>query len=244
MAEESSADVLAPDAIVMIRDGKEITREQFRAEQVAAIPEGYSPWLHLLLPSAIGLGAAAFALSQLRAPTWLDVAIVPLVGLAANAVEWRAHRHVLHERTKPLQVLYDRHTPIHHRIYMTDDMSVRSRREWRLVLIPPYGVLAILALVVPGAWALWHQGLANAACFFIATTMVYVVTYEWLHLAYHLPPESPIARLGIIQRLKKHHATHHDPRLMQKWNFNVTVPLWDWVRGTVYRGDPNARQRP
>ena len=22
------------------------------------------------------------------------------------------------------------------------------------------------------------------------------------------------------------------PRLMQKWNFNVTVPLWDFVRGT------------
>jgi hypothetical protein len=22
---------------------------------------------------------------------------------------------------------------------------------------------------------------------------------------------------------------------MQRWNFNVTIPLWDWVRGTVYR---------
>ena len=22
---------------------------------------------------------------------------------------------------------------------------------------------------------------------------------------------------------------------MQRWNFNVTVPLWDWVRGTTYR---------
>jgi hypothetical protein len=21
---------------------------------------------------------------------------------------------------------------------------------------------------------------------------------------------------------------------MQKWNFNVTVPLWDWVRGTTF----------
>ena len=23
------------------------------------------------------------------------------------------------------------------------------------------------------------------------------------------------------------------PRLMQRWNFNVTVPLWDWVKGTI-----------
>jgi hypothetical protein len=22
---------------------------------------------------------------------------------------------------------------------------------------------------------------------------------------------------------------------MQRWNFNVTVPLWDWVRRSIYR---------
>ncbi|CAN5228998.1 hypothetical protein BH09MYX1_BH09MYX1_12120 [soil metagenome] len=226
---------LDPDPIVLVRAGKEITRAQFRKEQVALIPKGYSPWFHLLFPSAIGVGAAAFALSRLHEVTWLDLAIVPLVYLASNALEWRAHKHVLHERRRPLELLYDRHTPIHHRIYMTDDMSIRDRREWRLVLIPPFGILAILAMVLPGAWLLWHLDLGNAACFFLATTMLYVVTYEWLHLAYHLPESHPIARLGILRKMKHHHAVHHDPRLMQKWNFNVTVPLWDFIRGTVWR---------
>jgi sterol desaturase/sphingolipid hydroxylase (fatty acid hydroxylase superfamily) len=32
--------------------------------------------------------------------------------------------------------------------------------------------------------------------------------------------------------LREQHRRHHHPRLMQRWNFNVTVPLWDWVRGT------------
>ena len=68
--------------------------------------------------------------------------------------------------------------------------------------------------------------------------MLYVVSYEWLHLSFHLPATHFIARLGVVKKLKRHHATHHDPRLMQKWNFNVTVPLWDWVRGTIWRGTP------
>ena len=29
---------------------------------------------------------------------------------------------------------------------------------------------------------------------------------------------------------------NHAPELMQNWNFNVTIPLWDWVRRTIYRG--------
>ncbi len=230
-------DALGSDSIVLVRDGKEITRDQFRAEKVAEIPEGYSPWFHLIFPSVVGLAAAAVALSRLRDVNAMDISVVPIVYLASNATEWRAHKHFLHHRTKPLQFLYDQHTPIHHRIFMTDDMAVRSRREWRLVLIPPYGILTILALVVPLAWALWHFGLANAACFFVATTMMYVLSYEWLHLAYHLPESHPIGRLAIIKKLKRHHALHHDPRLMQKWNFNVTVPLWDWVRGTTWRGE-------
>jgi len=58
------------------------------------------------------------------------------------------------------------------------------------------------------------------------------VIYEWLHLSYHLPPESWIGRRALIRILKRHHAIHHEPRLMQRWNFNVTLPLWDRVRGT------------
>ena len=53
--------------------------------------------------------------------------------------------------------------------------------------------------------------------------------------AHHLPAEHPVARLGIFKALKRHHAIHHDPRLMRRFNFNVNLPLWDWVRGTAVR---------
>jgi sterol desaturase/sphingolipid hydroxylase (fatty acid hydroxylase superfamily) len=41
-----------------------------------------------------------------------------------------------------------------------------------------------------------------------------------------------------VRALRRHHAVHHDPELMQRWNFNVTVPLWDLVRGTIHRAGP------
>ena len=65
--------------------------------------------------------------------------------------------------------------------------------------------------------------------------MGYVVSYEWLHLSYHLPQDSFIGRRSIIRLLRQTHALHHDPRLMQRYNFNVTLPLWDLVRGTYTR---------
>jgi sterol desaturase/sphingolipid hydroxylase (fatty acid hydroxylase superfamily) len=69
-----------------------------------------------------------------------------------------------------------------------------------------------------------------------------VLSYEWLHLAYHLPPDGRIGRLRAVAVLRRHHATHHATHLMNRWNFNVTVPLWDWVRGTIHHDVPAPAQ--
>jgi hypothetical protein len=223
------------------------SREAFRQAARAKISPRYSPTLHLLAPAAVGLGLIAGALASLRDVRWWELLLVPFVYVLSNAVEHRAHRVALHRRTPALTVLYDRHTPVHHRIFVAKDMAIRDRRELAIVLLPWFGIVAIFAMTAPLAVALWVFE-RNLACLFVATTMSYVLSYEWLHLSYHLPPTHPIGRLGIVQRLRRHHATHHHPPLMQKWNFNVTVPLWDWVRGTTYRsrvaqGQPLAQTR-
>jgi hypothetical protein len=192
--------------------------------------------VHLACPSLIGLGSIVAACVWIRDLRAWQLLTVPVVFLLSNMTEWRAHRDLLHRRTWPLQVLYDRHTPEHHRIFVTDDMAMRSVREFRLVLIPAYGLLAMLVGALPLAALLafgFHQ--RNLAALFMATAMGYAVSYEWLHLAYHLPTTNPIARLGFVARLRRHHAIHHDPALMQRWNFNVTFPVWDWIRGTIHR---------
>lgn len=210
-------------------------RQALRTAIVAKIPTWYSPIAHLLCPSAIALALIAVAIHFIHDLRAWQLATIPAFFLFANATEWRAHRYALHRRTRFLETLYDRHTPIHHRIFVTEDMAVQDRREWRVVLIPAFGIAAVAGLLLPIiALAALVVG-RNVAALAFATSIGYVALYEWMHLSYHMPPDSFVGRRWLIRKLRQHHATHHAPELMQRWNMNVTFPIWDWVRGTVYR---------
>ena len=210
-------------------------RSDLRADLLARIPRWYSPWLHIAVPAMAGIAIAALALAQIEGLRAWQLALVPLFLVAANAIEWHAHRGLLHRRTRFLETLYVRHTPQHHAIYVADDMFIRDWRELKLILLPAWGILAILAAASPVAVALVALRETNVAALWIATVVGYVLSYEWLHLAYHLPADGRIGRLRVTRYLRGHHQRHHAPHLMQRWNFNVTVPLWDHVRGTVWR---------
>jgi hypothetical protein len=211
-------------------------REAKRKELVDQIPGWYSPWVHLAFPTVVGLTLIGLAIWQLREPTWLQLLFLPAILIVSNATEWRLHRDILHKRTRPFELIFDRHTPEHHAVYVCDDMAIRSTKEFRLVLIPAYGIVTVFLGTSPITLALYFLGQWNLACLFVIATMSYVVSYEWFHLSYHMPPESFVGRRWLVRVLRRHHATHHRPELMQKWNFNVTLPLWDLVRGTIYRG--------
>ena len=217
------------------RDARLERREALRSQVMAATPRWYSPWFHLLFPSLVGLGVAGVALGQVRALRPVELLLPLAVWVLANATEWRAHKSLLHHRTPGFAALFEQHTPMHHGIFVTEAMEIRGLRELRLVLIPPYGILLILLATAPFTAVLWWAGQPNLAGLFLATCMLYVLSYEWLHLAYHLPQDGPIGRRWLVRVLRRHHAAHHDPALMQRWNFNVTLPLWDWVRGTIHR---------
>lgn len=210
------------------------SRAELRAELMARVPRSYSPALHLLLPALVGVGAAALALSRIRDLRAWQLAFVPAFLVFGNAVEWWVHRRVLHRRTRPVEVFYVRHTPQHHAVYVADDMAIGSFRELKLVLLPAYAIVGYLALTSPVTALLALGGLPNLAALWVASVAAYLLVYEWLHLAYHLPEHGPIGRARVIRALRRHHQLHHAPHLMNRWNFNVTVPLWDWVRGTLH----------
>src|SRR5262245_23291512 len=209
-------------------------REALR-DQLVAGGGFYNPWLHLGATTAIGLAAIVAGALQLHDVRWWEIAFALALYPLANAAEWRIHKSVLHARRRFAEVLYDRHTPEHHAIFTYDDMALRSAREFRLVLIPAYGIALIFIGVLPAAALLWYGSQHNLAAIFVMFTMHYVVLYEWLHLSFHLPPESAIGRLALVRFLRATHRIHHDPRLMQRWNFNVVIPLWDLVRRTYVR---------
>jgi sterol desaturase/sphingolipid hydroxylase (fatty acid hydroxylase superfamily) len=210
------------------------SRAELRAELMSRVPRSYSPWLHLLVPALVGIGAAGFALSRVEALRAWQLLSVPAFLVFGNAVEWWVHRRILHRRTRPVEVFYVRHTPQHHAVYVADDMAIRSLAELKLVLLPAYAILGILALTSPITAAFVLLGHPNLAALWVASAVFYLLAYEWLHLAYHLPESSRIGRARLVRTLRRHHQLHHAPQLMQRWNFNVTLPLWDWVRGTLH----------
>jgi hypothetical protein len=214
-------------------DDADVGREAFRARTVEAIPSYYRPWLHLAGTTLPGLTVLVLALASIHDLRAVELLVVPLVFAGANLFEWHAHRNLLHRRWRPLAVLYDRHTPVHHRIYRYGDMAIRATREFRVVLIPAAGVAGVVALSAPIGLLVGQLVSRNAGWLFFVTASLYMVSYELSHLSYHLPPDTWVGRRALVRVLREHHARHHDPRLMQRWNFNVTVPLADWLLGTI-----------
>lgn len=212
-------------------------RDALRARLLERGPGWYSPTAHLVIPGLIGLAVVAWAIVMIAEPVWWHFLAIPGTILYANIAEWHIHRDMLHKRLPGAGSLYVSHTPNHHMVYVTHDMTMRVRKEFRLVLIPAYGLfLLALGIALPAA-GLWFW-VPNIGFLFLATDMSYTLLYEWLHLSYHMPRDSFVGRLRVVRVLARHHAVHHDPTRMRHANFNVTVPLWDWVRGTIVRGEP------
>jgi Fatty acid hydroxylase len=217
--------------------------EAMRRKLVSRIPRWYVPWVHLTGPSLVGLAVIAAALSQVERPrAWELLLVVPFLVLA-NAAEWMLHKGVLHRRVRGLEFAFVRHTPQHHGAFDSRNLAIREPKELKLVLLPAFGVFGMFLGTISPGLALGEVVSANVGALWIATTVGYVVAYEWLHLSYHLPEESFVGRLAVVRVLRRHHAVHHMPEHMQKWNFNVTVPLWDWLSGTLYRPE-RALRRP
>ncbi len=234
--EERAARQADEEVIVREAEARGLTEERrnlVRRRALAEIPWWYNPYAHLAATTGIGLVVLVLSVTQLHSIRWTDLLVIPAVILLANYFEWRVHKVVLHRRFWPFEVIYDKHTPMHHMVYTEEDMALRSASEFRLVLIPAAGVLGIVLAATPLALGIAHFWSAAAGWLFLLTASLFMVSYEVLHLCYHAPEHSFIGRRRLIRVLRAHHARHHDPRVMQRYNFNVTVPLFDWIMGTM-----------
>lgn len=210
------------------------SRVELRTQLLGSVPRWYSPATHLALPALACIGVAALALSRVSDLRAWQVALVPVFLLAGNAIEWHAHRGVLHRRTRFLAGFYLRHVPQHHALFVPEDLAIHSLKELRLVLLPGYALPAALVATVPAVAAFRAIRQPNLAALWVATAAVYLLAYEAAHLACHLPESSAIGRLPLVERLRARHRLHHVPHLSPWWNFNVTAPLWDHLKGTAY----------
>jgi hypothetical protein len=208
--------------------------ERKRAEIVATVPASYVPALHLALPTVFGLAVCITAAAFIRDLRPVEALVFPITIVLGWAFEWRAHKSVLHERQPGLGVLYVRHELQHHVVYRYDDMALRSKRELALILMPAYAIVLVFGLNTPLAFGLALLLGWNSALVYLVASMLFFLAYEWMHLSYHLPSDSFVGRRKIVRVLREVHRRHHDPALMKRWNFNVTVPLLDWIHGTLW----------
>lgn len=232
MAEEPSADDVAPDAVRRFR-------EAYRAAEVGP---GYRGWLHFATTSVVSLAVVGFAASRVHAASALEWVTVPATFLFANFVEWAGHRGPMHHPRRPLEVLFQRHTREHHRFFTHEAMTYASSRDFKMVLFPPVMLVFFLGgVATPLAALLFLVASPNVAWLYVTTAMAYFLTYEWLHFAYHLDPRSGVGALPGMRALRRHHTRHHDPRIMNHANFNITFPLADLLFGTRERTPEPAR---
>lgn len=215
----------------------------FRADyRVRKIGRWYSGWAHFAFVTGTCVAIIGWALSRLRAPTPFELAVVPAGFLLSNLVEYLGHRGPMHNLRPGLRLVYQRHAGEHHRFFTHDVMAVESARDFKMVLFPPVMLVFFLgAIAGPITAAFYFLWSPNAGWLFAATGVGYYLSYEWLHFAYHQPTTSWLWRFPWMRALQKHHATHHDPERMLKWNFNITFPICDAVFGTSHREEPLVR---
>jgi hypothetical protein len=214
----------------------------FRAEHRARhIGPRYRGWLHFGTTTVGALAAIIVAVVMVDDPTPLELLAVPISFLITNFGEYLGHRGPMHHRRRGMTILFERHARQHHRFYTHDAMAAESPRDFQMVLFPPVMLVFFLGMLAFPIGALLHYAISpNVGWLFGATAMTYFLTYEWLHFAYHLPPDGWVGRRRLVQVLRRHHTHHHDQRRMTHTNFNITFPIADWVFGTIDRPETSG----
>jgi len=205
-------------------------RANYRAEFISA---NYKGWRHLAMTLLLGLGIIALCVYWLDSPTALEWLTVPITFLYSNFAEWAGHKYAMHRPVKGLGFMYKRHSLQHHRFFTEDHMQIDNTTDFKAVLLPVGIVGAFLvAFFIPvGVFLTWLFSL-NVALLLIITGMAYYLSYELIHLSYHLKQDHWVHRIPGYTRFARLHTTHHDHRIMAHKNFNITYPIADWLLGT------------
>lgn len=206
-------------------------RKEYRATQVGP---NYNGFLHFLFTTLWCWVVIIFCIYQLSLVTTWEYLVIPVTFLYANFIEYIGHKGPMHHRRKRLEKVFHRHTLEHHRFFTDQQMACESMQDFKMILFPPILLIFFFfGFAVPATLLMYWLWSSNAAFLLLATLIAYYLNYEWLHLSYHLPDGHWVARLPIIRKLRNLHHRHHDPALMQRYNFNISYPVFDWIFGTL-----------
>nr|WP_242485560.1 SRPBCC family protein [Pseudomonas sp. TH43] len=194
----------------------------------------YNPWLHgafVLLFGVLAMGAFWSSVQQVRPLEWLTV---PLTLLLFNFGVYMVHRHLGHHKKTFAKMFYARHAGDHHSFFTPGHMTFDSARDWRVILFPAWLIVIHTLVITLPLWWLFEQLNSNVAGLFGGCMVLGYLAYEVFHAFEHLPPSNPLTRLPWIRQMRRLHELHHRRERMQERNFNIVLPLMDYLFGTLY----------
>ena len=193
----------------------------------------YNGYLHFSSTLILTLGFSIIIFFQLNNPKFTELILLPLSFILANLTEYIFHRFPMHNRVPLLDKLFHNHTTLHHYLFTDDDMELERVNDVKMALLKPLLLLILTCgLIFPVTLSLYYLYSMNGALIFAETTLFYMGLYECFHLFYHLPKESRILKIPIIQYLQSKHALHHKLDQMKEVNFNIFFPFFDFIFGT------------
>jgi hypothetical protein len=212
---------------------------KFRQQYRAGIAKSYRGWIHMLSVLAVGLGTIIYALSQLQFADWVEWMVFPLTMLMVNFAEYYAHRWLGHKKTKYGKLFYSRHTGDHHSFFLEHSMNYETVQDWRVVLFPLYLIFAFLfGLILPVGFVLSELVSMNAAYIYAAAGISGYLFYEVMHFSYHIPRGHWAEKLFLVipgwTALRHLHVLHHKRDKMGEANFNITLPIFDFLLGSLF----------
>jgi hypothetical protein len=220
------------------------TTEAFRSRYRADIHPLYNPWLHGIFVLVFGVVAIALFWSTLDQVSPLQWLAVPLTLLSFSCAVYGVHRHLGHHKQAFARLFYARHAGDHHSFFAPGHMSYDSARDWRVILFPAWLIVLHTLVIALPFWWLIKQFDANVASLVGGCIVLGYLTYEVFHACEHLPSHHPLTRLPWIRQMRRLHELHHRREMMQERNFNIVLPLMDYLFGTLYWEPEQATPYP
>lgn len=150
----------------------------------------------------------------------------------ANFVEYVLHRYPMHHKQKGAEFLYE-HVTIHHAFFDKELNYIDKDRDLMSVFLPSLYASFIVIIVAVISLLLALIVGANEALFFAFICMSYYLMYEVFHYSYHCKEDSIFTYVPFRKKLGEYHILHHDSTLMSQYNFNITIPIFDIILGTL-----------
>lgn len=150
----------------------------------------------------------------------------------ASFFEWVLHRYVMHRPVWNFRYAFQAHAVVHHQIFKADKTYhlLNEKDKETIPMAWWNGPVLILIGVAPYALLSWLIGEWSFAIGGLVAFASYYATYEYIHWCMHLPKARRVEKPWWFRKLNGHHLLHH--RYMHK-NFNVVLPLADYILGTL-----------